>query len=76
MDSGHTQQQIYLLSVLKEEIDCIKSLDKININDSEIVFVIMVTEVENIWFFHKNQGAEESCQLLFFKRRHSFKEAI
>lgn len=61
MDSGHTQQQIYLLSVLKEEIDCIKSLDKININDSEIVFAIMVTEVENNWFFHKNQGAEESC---------------
>lgn len=74
MDSGLTQQQIQLLSVLKGKTGSSKSLDKIKINNSETKFAVTVTKVENIFFFFtKNQGTEESClSIITFKMKRRF----
>lgn len=46
---------------------CIKSLDKININDSELVFVNMVTKAEKV-LIQKNHGAEELFVNLYLSK--------
>lgn len=46
---------------------CIKSLNKININDSELLFVNMVTKAEKV-LIHKNHGAEELFVNLYLSK--------
>lgn len=53
--------------MLKDEMGCIKSLNKININDSELVFVNMVTKAEKV-LIHKNHGAEELFVNLYLSK--------
>lgn len=60
---------------MKDEIGCIKSLDKLNRNDSEIVFVNMATKEEKV-LIHKNQGAEESCLSIHIFQRTNLTEKI